>query len=184
MQEIQHRFGELAYAVKEHWATRIHHDLRLKWNGVLLSWAMPAGSSWRVGESRCAVEMEDHNAANILFEGIHPTGSVMVWDFGTWEPHVQSSDILPSLERGFLRFTLRGKKLHGHFTLTRKNAAWQGRRPVWELRKEADLFPESAACEGAAVEWQKSIRTGRTMEEIVRDWNKGKAKPPTLFGEA
>jgi len=32
---------ERAYAMKKHHATRLHYDLRMEWNGVLLSWALP-----------------------------------------------------------------------------------------------------------------------------------------------
>jgi len=27
--------------MKKHHATRLHYDLRMEWNGVLLSWALP-----------------------------------------------------------------------------------------------------------------------------------------------
>ncbi len=106
-------FRERAYAMKEHLATRLHYDLRLECNGVLLSWALPDGPSCRAGEIRKAIEMEDHNRANLLFEGVHETGPIMLWDRGTWEPHLESDDILSSLRRGILRFTLHGERLKG-----------------------------------------------------------------------
>src|SRR5580658_3583892 len=98
---------ERAYAMKKHHATRLHYDLRLEWNGVLLSWALPEGPSYRVGVMRKAVEMEDHRRANLLFEGVHETGPIMLWDRGTWSPDSESEDIESSLRRGILRFTLR-----------------------------------------------------------------------------
>ena len=63
-------FCERAYAMKKHHAARLHHDLRLECNGVLLSWALPEGPSCRAGEIRIAIEMEDHKRANLLFEGV------------------------------------------------------------------------------------------------------------------
>src|ERR1035438_6545673 len=57
-----------AYAMKKHRATRLHYDLRLEWNGVLLSWALPEGPGYRAGVLREAIEMEDHRVANLLFE--------------------------------------------------------------------------------------------------------------------
>jgi len=77
---------ERAYAMKKHHATRLHYDLRLEWNGVLLSWALPDGPSCCAGVIRKAIEMEDHSRTNLLFEGVHETGPIMLWDRGTWEP--------------------------------------------------------------------------------------------------
>ena len=67
--------------------------------------------------------MEDHRRANLLFEGLHETGPIMLWDCGTWEAHLESEDIESSLRRGILRFTLRGEKLKGGWTLVRMNSA-------------------------------------------------------------
>jgi bifunctional non-homologous end joining protein LigD len=94
-----------AYATKKHHATRLHYDLRLEWNGVLLSWALPQGPSCHAGVLREAIEMEDHRVANLLFEGVHETGPIMLWDRGTWEPHPEFEDIEICLRKGILRFT-------------------------------------------------------------------------------
>jgi len=95
-----------AYAIKKHHATRLHYDLRLEWNGVLLSWALPQGPSCRAGVLREAIEMEDHRVANLPFEGVHQTGPIMLWDRGTWELHPEFEDIESCLRKGILRFTL------------------------------------------------------------------------------
>src|ERR1700733_11497778 len=102
-------FHERKYAFKKHHATRLHYDLRLEWNGFLLSWALPEGPSCNAGIIREAIEMEDHRTINLLFEGVHHTGPIMLWDRGTWEPHLESDDIESSLRNGILRFTLRGE---------------------------------------------------------------------------
>jgi bifunctional non-homologous end joining protein LigD len=160
-----------AYAMKEHHATRRHYDLRLEWNGVLLSWALPEGPS-------CfeAIEMEDHNRANLLFEGVHETGPIMLWDRGTWEPHLESEDIESSLRRGILRFTLYGEKLKGDWILTRTNRATNAQRPIWTLCKQADSFAATPADKCILEIWSNSISTRRTMEEIVREWTTPKDK--------
>jgi bifunctional non-homologous end joining protein LigD len=163
---------ERAYAMKKHHATRLHYDLRLEWNGVLLSWALPEEHSCCVGEIRKAIEMEDHSRANLLFEGVHETGPIMLWDRGTWEPHVEFDDIESSLRRGILRFTLRGEKLRGCWTLARMNSARNAQRPIWTLSKQADLFVGSRADMCVLEKWQNSVSTGRTMEQIVRDWTR------------
>jgi bifunctional non-homologous end joining protein LigD len=45
---------ERDYAMKKHHATRLHYDLRLEWNGVLLSWILPEGPSCCAGTIRKA----------------------------------------------------------------------------------------------------------------------------------
>jgi DNA ligase D-like protein (predicted 3'-phosphoesterase) len=67
-------FRESAYAMKKHLATRLHYDLRLEWNRVLLSWALPEGPDCRAGITREAIEMDDHRLAYLQFEGVHETG--------------------------------------------------------------------------------------------------------------
>jgi bifunctional non-homologous end joining protein LigD len=163
---------ERAYAMKKHHATRLHYDLRLEWNGVLLSWALPEGPSYCAGVIREAIEMEDHSRANLLFEGVHETGPIMLWDRGTWEPHPESDDIESSLRRGILRFTLHGEKLKGGWMLTRTNSARNAPRPIWTLCKQADSFAGRRDDKCVLELWPNSISTGRTMEEIVRDWTK------------
>lgn len=163
---------ERAYAMKKHHATRLHYDLRLECNGVLLSWALPEGPSCCAGAIRKAIEMEDHRVANLLFEGVHETGPIMLWDRGTWEPQLESDDIQSALRRGVLRFTPHGEKLKGGWMLARTNSARNAPRSIWTLCKQADSFAESRADKCILEEWPNSVSTGRTMEEIVRDWTR------------
>ena len=84
------------FVVQEHDATRLHWDLRLERDGVLVSWAIPNGIPQSPKENRMAVHVEDHPLDYIDFEGQIPEGSygagtVKVWDSGTydlekWEP--------------------------------------------------------------------------------------------------
>jgi bifunctional non-homologous end joining protein LigD len=163
-----------AYAVKKHRATRLHYDLRLEWNGVLLSWALLEGPSCCAGVLREAIEMEDHRVANLLFEGVHETGPIMLWDRGTWEPHPEFEDIESCLRKGILRFTLYGERLKGGWMLARTNR--NASRTVWTLAKLADWFIESTPDKSILEEQPNSIKSGRTMEEIVRDWATPKNK--------
>jgi bifunctional non-homologous end joining protein LigD len=165
---------ERAYAMKKHYATRLHYDLRLEWNGVLLSWALPEGPSCHAGELRRAIEMEDHRSEYLQFEGLHITGPIMLWDRGTWEPHPESDDIDSGLRKGILKFSLRGEKLKGDWTLTRTNSVKNAPRIFWTLSKQADSFVEPYADKDILEERPNSVSTGRTMEEIVRDWTKPK----------
>ena len=172
----RHALGERAYGMKKHYATRLHYDLRLEWNGVLLSWALPEGPSCRAEEIRRAIEMEDHSRANLLFEGVHETGPIMLWDRGTWEPQLESNDIQSALRRGVLRFTLHGEKLKGGWTLARINSAGNASRSIWTLSKQADSFAESRAAKSVLEERPNSVGTGKTMSEIIRDWTSPKDK--------
>jgi bifunctional non-homologous end joining protein LigD len=47
---------------------------------------------------------------------------------------------------------------------------------MWTLCKQADLFARSRGDKCILEEWPNSVSTGRTMEEIVRDWTKPKDK--------
>ena len=174
--EANHRvYCERAYVMKKHHATRLHYDLRLEWNGVLLSWALPEGPSCQAGVIREAIEMEDHKREYILFEGVHETGPIMLWDCGTWEPHPESEDIEDSLRRGILRFTLYGEKLKGAWTLTKMNTARNMSRTVWTLCKHADPFAEIHV-DRCILEEQPNSITGKTMEDIVQGWTKPRDK--------
>lgn len=176
MEAESHRcaWGERAYVMKKHDASRLHYDLRLEWNGVLLSWALPEGPSCHARVIRKAIEMADHRRAYLLFEGLHETGTIMLWDRGTWEPYPESENIEKSLRKGILRFMLHGEKLKGSWTLTKTSTAENASRPVWTLCKHADAFAESYAHKCVLEERPNSISTGRTMKEIVRDWTNPK----------
>jgi bifunctional non-homologous end joining protein LigD len=84
------------FVVHEHHARRLHWDLRLERDGVLVSWAIPNGIPHDPKHNRKAVHVEDHPLQYIDFAGSIPRGSygageVSVWDEGSyrcekWEP--------------------------------------------------------------------------------------------------
>ena len=84
------------FVVQEHHATRLHWDLRLEHDGVLVSFAIPNGLPDAPKDNRLAVHTEDHPLEYLEFEGEIPkgqygAGSMRVWDRGTydvlkWEP--------------------------------------------------------------------------------------------------
>jgi bifunctional non-homologous end joining protein LigD len=81
----QHRF-----VIQQHSATRLHWDLRLEHDGVLVSWALPRGVPWNPKENHLAVHTEDHPLEYLDFHGEIPEGSygagtMTVWDSGSYE---------------------------------------------------------------------------------------------------
>ncbi len=177
----------LPFVIQKHAATRLHYDFRLGWNGVLKSWAVTKGPSYVPGDKRLAVQVEDHPTDYAGFEGIIPKGqygggTVMLWDRGTWEPHV---DVDQGLEKGSLKFALHGQKLKGNWALVRMcGRAANATKPNWLLIKEHDEYERSPAAEPITEEAPDSVSTGRTIDEIARAedrvWQSNRAESKTV----
>jgi len=152
-----------SYLIQKHAATRLHYDLRLELDGVLLSWAVTKGPSLNPKDKRLAVRTEDHPLSYGSFEGTIPKGeygggTVMLWDQGSWEPH---GDPHAGLKKGHLAFDLKGKRLHGAWDLVRMHG--DGKRENWLLIKHAD----AAAKAQSEIKGERSVETGRTMDQIA-----------------
>lgn len=130
----------LFFSVQKHLASHLHYDLRLEWNGVLLSWAIPKGPSIDPADKRLAMQTEDHPYDYGSFEGVIPegygAGIVMLWDRGTWTSQVP--DVDAALARGDLKFSLDGYKLKGSWALVRTRSFGSGSKPGWLLIKHRD----------------------------------------------
>jgi bifunctional non-homologous end joining protein LigD len=174
----------LKFVVQRHAARSEHYDLRLEWDGALLSWAVPKGPSYDPREKRLAVQVEDHPLEYRNFEGTIPQGeygggTVMLWDEGWWEPQADM-DVGRGLLNGSLKFVLKGRRLKGKWALIRLKQKPGEDRNNWLLIKERDEYAKSAdaaaggdfgissdvsAADGISG-FDTSIRTGRTMAEI------------------
>jgi bifunctional non-homologous end joining protein LigD len=102
------------FVVQEHHARRLHWDLRLERNGVLVSWALPRGFPDTPDENRLAVHTEDHPLEYLTFEGDIPAGEygggkMTVWDTGTYDAEKFTGD------KVVLRFD--GKRVQGRYAL-------------------------------------------------------------------
>ncbi|HHV12965.1 MAG TPA: DNA ligase D [Clostridiales bacterium] len=155
----------LKFVVQHHRASRNHYDLRLEWDGVLLSWAVPKGPSYDTHDKRLAVQVEDHPLEYRNFEGTIPKGEygggvVMLWDEGFWEPY---GNVEEGLRKGELKFLLKGRRLKGKWAMVRWNAKSGEKKENWLLLKEKDEYVQG---NDGISEFTTSIRTGRTMAEI------------------
>ncbi len=169
---------DLTFVIQQHRATRMHWDFRLEVDGVLVSWAVPRGPSLNPKDRRMAAHVEDHPFDYGGFEGSIPrgnygAGAVIVWDNGTYTPDEDgelswgdkedgSRRMREGLSVGKLSFTLRGKKLHGSWTLVRIG----GRRNVegkdWLLIKHRDEY----ASERDVLEDDQSVLSGLSIKDL------------------
>jgi bifunctional non-homologous end joining protein LigD len=159
----------LHYVIQKHDATRLHYDLRLELDGVMMSWAVTRGPSLIPGEKRLAIHVEDHPIEYNKFEGIIPEdqyggGTVMIWDRGTWSP---MDDPQRAMRKGHLDFELDGDKLHGHWHLVRMRPRPGERQEPWLLIKATDDFARKKSDPDILEEMANSAATGRTMDEIA-----------------
>ncbi|PUA18849.1 DNA ligase D [Glaciimonas sp. PCH181] len=152
----------LAFVVQKHWASHLHYDVRLEFEGTMRSWAVPKGPSYDPKDKRMAVQVEDHPIAYNSFEGKIPAkqygaGKVIIWDKGTWQPLEDPSQ---GLRDGNLKFTLNGYKLHGHWALIRMKSRSDKdnpKKPTWLLIKEKDDFARPAVAYSVVDEMPDSV---------------------------
>lgn len=155
----------LRFVVQHHAARRDHYDLRLEWDGALLSWAVPKGPSYNTRDKRLAVQVEDHPLEYRSFEGTIPKGeygggTMMLWDEGFWEPLF---DVDEGLKNGSLKFVLKGSRLKGKWALVRMKPKAGEADKNWLFLKEKDDYAQTS---DGISEFATSVRSGRTMEEI------------------
>jgi len=119
------------YVIHEHHARHLHWDLRLEFDGVLKSWALPKEPPASAGVKRLAVAVEDHMLSYADFEGTIPegeygAGEVKVWDSGTFK----------EVERTGEKYVLdvRGKRLKGEYVLVRTKMGGSGKN--WLFSKK------------------------------------------------
>ena len=159
----------LRFVVQKHQASHLHYDLRLELDGVLKGWAIPKGPSLDPGDKRLAMMVDDHPLDYRNFEGVLPegygAGTVMIWDEGAFvalnqtEREGSQEAFRAGLERGQFTFIVAGEKLKGEFALVRFKRAGE---KTWLLVKKRDSF----ASTDDVTEHDRSVRSGKTMEEI------------------
>ncbi len=169
------------YVIQKHAARRLHYDLRLELDGVMMSWAVTRGPSLVPGEKRLAIHVEDHPVEYNRFEGNIPKdqyggGTVMIWDRGTWSPE---GDPHAAMKKGHLDFTINGKKLKGRFHLVRMRKRPGERQEPWLLIKSDDEFAARKGDRDILMAKPNSVVTGRSIEQIAaandRIWHSNRA---------
>ena len=173
------------FVVQRHRASRLHYDLRLEIDGVLVSWAVPKGPTLDPDARRMAVHVEDHPIEYFDFEGVIPprqygAGDVIVWDWGTWEPEAETPDPAVAIETGELKFRAHGAKIAGRFTIVRtsrrpgaapRTAFEDDEGEQWLLIHKRD---EHAVAGWDAEDHPQSVKSGRTNDEV-------KANAPAIW---
>jgi len=120
------------FVVHEHHARRLHWDLRLERDGVLVSWAVPNGIPEDPGQNRKAIHTEDHPLSYIDFEGEIPPGSygagkVTIWDHGTYA--------CEKFEPGKVMVDFNGERLRGRYVLFRTGAKGEDASKDWMIHR-------------------------------------------------
>lgn len=130
------------FVVQEHHARRLHWDVRLERDGVLVSWAVPKGLPTEPGPTRLAVHTEDHPLEYATFAGEIPAdeyggGTMTIWDRGHYETRKWSGRTVDVV--------LHGQRARGRYVFFRTGGErdWMVRRmdaptdPDWQPLPEA-----------------------------------------------
>ena len=183
------------WVLQEHAASTHHFDFRLEVDGVLKSWAVPKGPSTDPREKRLAIPTEDHPLDYIDFEGVIPegqygAGTVIVWDRGTYrnlteDEAGQEKPMERAIEDGHASFWLDGEKISGGYSLTRIDGPATRRsddEERWLLVKMDDQ--EADARRNPVSTQPESVKTGRTMKEVVEEEGESADEGDTAGGDS
>ena len=152
------------FVIQEHHARRLHYDLRLERDGVLVSWAVPKNLPDTPSVNHLAVHTEDHPLEYLTFHGTIPkgeygAGKMIVWDTGTYETE-KFNDVPPDgpAKGGEVIVTLHGKKIDGRYALIQTDGKnWLAHRMKEQQRPQAGDLAPMLATEGS-IEKLKSTQ--------------------------
>lgn len=167
--------GALTFVVHKHAASRLHYDFRLELDGVLKSWAVPAGPSLSPEIKRLAVMVEDHPVDYGTFEGVIPPGAygageVIVWDRGEYSPEKDGKlffddrsraekTMRAGLSEGKVSVFLRGQKLKGSWALVKMKRGDNN----WLLIKHQDQYAQPGR---DILAEEASVLSGLTINDL------------------
>jgi bifunctional non-homologous end joining protein LigD len=118
--------------------SKFHYDLRLEFEGMLKSWTVPKGPSMDPRVKRLATEGKNIPLSFARIEESIVGEKMIVWDTGLLEVSGGEEALKRGLLKGRMTFVLRGKKLHGAFSLVR----FIGKKQ-WLLFKRQDKYATS-----------------------------------------
>lgn len=131
------------FVIQEHHARRLHYDLRIERDGVLVSWAVPKGVPDAADRNHLAVMTEPHPLEYLVFHGEIPrgeygAGTMTVWDTGTVELEKWRDDEVIG--------TFRGSGPLGTARLALIRTQGSGEKSSWLLHrmKEQAVVPAAA----------------------------------------
>ena len=131
------------FVIHRHEARRLHYDLRMATDRVLVCWAVPRGFSYDPAVKHLAVHTEDHPLRYRTFEGVIPkgeygAGTMLIWDTGSYEV-LKADDLAAAIGAGEVKVVLRGRRLRGEWHLVRTRAGQNG-KDEWLLFKARDRY--------------------------------------------
>lgn len=149
---------KLNFVVYRHLTTTPHYDLRLEINEKFSSWSIPKGPSLDNTVKRLSLDIEEKETKEmkgILENEKYGAGPVEVWDEGEYIAEVeidkgvrkeikelaQANEVMTEgLEKGELKFILKGKNLKGSFALVKTKGFPPGVKNAWLLIKHKDEY--------------------------------------------
>lgn len=162
------------FCIQKHDATRLHYDVRLEIDGVLVSWAVPQGPSYDPVVKRLAVRTEDHPMEYLNFEGVIPKGEygagpIILWDQGIYT-NIRGTKRKPftmkeSLDAGLVEVRLEGEKVKGEFALVRTK--YEGKQENWLMVKMKDSFANPEY--DIVTDLPLSVKSGKSIEELEEE---------------
>ena len=170
------------FVVQQHAARRLHYDVRLEVDGVLVSWAVPKGPSMDRAVRRLAVRTEDHPMDYAGFEGVIPKGeygggTVIVWDAGVYHNlTVSKGRLVPApaaVARGKVRVWFEGEKLQGAWDFVRTDDRDWLMIKVDDAAADPELDP--------VRDQPASVLSGRTLDQVAASpsatWHSDRGPP-------
>ncbi|POX67169.1 ATP-dependent DNA ligase [Microbacterium sp. Ru50] len=135
--------GKPRFVVQEHHARRLHYDLRLERDGVLVSWAVPRGIPETTDRNHLAVMTEPHPLEYLTFHGEIPAGeygagTMTIWDTGVYDLEKWREDEIIFTLRG----TTGGTAHDARLVLIRTGGS--GEKSQWLLHRLKTEAPGSA----------------------------------------
>lgn len=151
------------FVIQEHHARRLHYDLRLERDGVLVSWAVPKNLPDTPAVNHLAVHTEDHPMEYLTFEATIPkgeygAGKMIIWDTGTYETE-KFNDNPPDGpgKGGEVIITLHGDKIEGRYALIQTDGKnWLAHRMKDQKRPTAGDLAPMLSTEGSIAKLKKT----------------------------